>query len=81
LPVQTIEGVLKAQTGVVSQGGALHVRGSRAGEIGIVDDGVLIKDQLGGYGGINAGGADATPISRLSMNFSAQILKYFNHER
>lgn len=72
LPVQTIEGVLKAQTGVVSQGGALHVRGSRAGEVGIVDDGVLIKDQLGGYGGINAGGSDATPISRLSMNFSAQ---------
>jgi hypothetical protein len=50
LPVTTMQGVLKAQTGIVSQGGAIHVRGSRAGEIGFVDDGVLIKNQLGGYG-------------------------------
>jgi len=71
LPVTNIEGVIKTQTGFVSQGGALHVRGSRAGEIGLVDDGVLIKDHLGGYGSVKIGGNEATPIARLSMNFSA----------
>lgn len=30
----------------------LNIRGSRCGYLGIVDDGVLIRDQLGGYGGI-----------------------------
>jgi Ca-activated chloride channel homolog len=72
LPVTTIEGVLKSQAGIVSQGGAIHVRGSRAGEIGLVDDGVLIKDQLGGYGGVNIGGSDPNQVSRLSPNPSPQ---------
>ncbi len=71
LPVTNIEGVIKTQTGFVSEGGALHVRGSRAGELAFVDDGVLIRDQLGGYGGVNISGDEVTPISRLSMNVSA----------
>ncbi len=71
LPVTNIEGIIKMQTGFVSQGGAMHVRGSRAGELAFIDDGVLIRDQLGGYGGANISGDESTPISRLSMNMSA----------
>jgi len=40
IPAINIEGIIKAQTGFVSQGGALHVRGSRAGELAFVDDGL-----------------------------------------
>ena len=70
LPVSDVQGIIKMQTGFVSQGGAIHVRGSRAGEFAYIDDGVLIRDNLGGYGGTNLGGNDATPVSRLSMNMS-----------
>ncbi len=71
LPVMDIQGIVKMQTGFVSHGGALHVRGSRAGELGFVDDGVLIRDNLGGYGQTNIGGDESTPVSRLSMNLSS----------
>ncbi|MCD6163539.1 MAG: TonB-dependent receptor [candidate division Zixibacteria bacterium] len=75
IPAINIEGIIKTQTGFVSQGGALHVRGSRAGELAFVDDGVLIRDQLGGYGGVNMGGSEATPISRMSMNMAASDIE------
>lgn len=75
LPVTDIQGIVKMQTGFVSQGGALHVRGSRAGELGFIDDGVLIKDNLGGYGSTNIGGDESTPVSRLSMNVSSSDIE------
>ncbi|MCP4582327.1 MAG: TonB-dependent receptor [candidate division Zixibacteria bacterium] len=71
LPVTDIQGIIKTQTGFVSQGGALHVRGSRAGELAFVDDGVLIRDQLGGYGESNIGGNESTPLSRSGLNLSS----------
>ncbi len=75
LPVTNIAGIIKSQTGFVSSGGALHVRGSRAGELAFVDDGVTIRDQLGGYGESNIGGNESTPVSRLSMNTSASDIE------
>ena len=75
LPVTNLQGIVKMQTGIVSHGGALHVRGSRAGELGFVDDGVLIRDNLGGYGQANVGGNESTPISRLSMNLSSSDIE------
>ena len=75
LPVTNVQGIIKTQTGFVSQGGALHVRGSRAGELAFVDDGVMIRDQLGGYGSVNTNGNDATPISRISMNMAASDIE------
>ncbi len=58
LPVSNIQGIVKMQTGFASQGGSLHVRGSRAGELGFIDDGVLIRDNLGGYGETSPAPAD-----------------------
>ena len=75
IPAINIEGIIKAQTGLVSQSGALHVRGSRAGELTHVDDGVVVHDQLGGYGGVNMGSSEATPTSRMSMNMADSDVK------
>lgn len=35
--------------GIIDKNGSLHIRGSRAGEVGIIDDGVFIRDELGGH--------------------------------
>lgn len=75
LPVMDIQGIVKMQTGFVSQGGALHVRGSRAGGLAFIDDGVTIRDQLGGYGEVNISGNESTPVSRLSMNMSSSDIE------
>jgi len=75
LPVTNIEGIIKTQTGFVSQGGALHVRGSRAGELAFIDDGVMIRDQLAGYGSVNISGNESTPVSRLSLNMGSEEIE------
>ncbi len=51
-PVMYMQGVIRPHSGVVSQGGPINIRGSRCGFLGKVDDGIIIKDPLGGYGGI-----------------------------
>jgi len=66
LPVSDTKDIIKSQSGFVSQGGALHVRGSRTGEKAYVNDGAAIRDQLGGYGAENNNGNKSQPISRSS---------------
>ena len=67
LPSSSVQGITHRKGGVISEGDALHVRGSRPGELEFVDDGVMIRDQLGGYGSINQSGNSATPTSKISM--------------
>ena len=49
LPTDNLTGILKLKAGIVDSDGSLHIRGSRGDEVGIIDDGVLIRDQLGGH--------------------------------
>ncbi|MCP4584204.1 MAG: VWA domain-containing protein [candidate division Zixibacteria bacterium] len=64
LPVTDIQGIIKTQTGFVSEGGTLHARGSRKG--GVID-GVLHRDQSGGYSAENTDKKGSTPVSRSSL--------------
>jgi Ca-activated chloride channel family protein len=50
MPVNNLGQLLKAQPGFVKQGGQLHARGGRAGEISYIIDGIEVKDPQGGYG-------------------------------
>ncbi len=49
LPVTNLEGILKSQGVIVNRSGAIHIRGSRAGDVAFIDDGVFIRDELGGH--------------------------------
>lgn len=44
LPVEEFEDVVALQAGVVSEGGEIHVRGGRGGEISYMVDGVTVTD-------------------------------------
>ena len=44
LPVEEFEDVIALQAGVVSEGGEIHVRGGRGGEISYMVDGVTVTD-------------------------------------
>ena len=48
LPVESVEEAVALNTGVVVQGGELHVRGGRSGEISVRIDGVPVDDPLSG---------------------------------
>ncbi len=64
MPVTTVAELMAIQVGVVSRGGELHVRGSRANEITYVVDGVSIKDPLGGMGAVDQ-----------AMNISGNVIE------
>ena len=49
LPTCNLTNILKLKAGIVDSDGSLHIRGSRGDEVAIIDDGVLIRDQLGGH--------------------------------
>jgi outer membrane receptor protein involved in Fe transport len=51
LPVDNLKGAVGVKAGVVAQGGELHVRGGRGGEIKYHFDGVEVSDPLFGGGG------------------------------
>jgi len=53
LPITNIKGIIKTETGFVSKGGAMHIRGSRAREFTYMDCGSAIRHPLGGYGSPN----------------------------
>jgi len=50
LPVDDIEEVISLQAGVIAQGGELHFRGGRGGEVQYQVDGVPVRDPLVGGG-------------------------------
>ncbi|MFZ1729461.1 MAG: TonB-dependent receptor [Bacteroidota bacterium] len=49
LPVRGVDGIVALQAGIVSQGGAIYVRGSRGDATGYIVDGVNVNDPV--YGG------------------------------
>ncbi len=48
LPIEEVQEAVALNTGVVVQGGELHVRGGRSGEVSVRIDGVPIDDPLSG---------------------------------
>ncbi len=46
MPVPDVLEVLRRQPGIVSQGGALHVRGGRAGEVAYLLDGIPVRSPM-----------------------------------
>jgi outer membrane receptor for ferrienterochelin and colicin len=50
LPVDDLRAAVGVKAGVVTQGGELHVRGGRGGEVKFQYDGVDVTDPLGGRG-------------------------------
>jgi len=77
LPVSNVKDIIKTQTGFVSKGGELHLRGSREGEIAFQNDGVAIRDQLGGYGQTE-GKKRAIPQSSYQPSY--YNAEYYNNE-
>ena len=74
-PPNDVNDIIKMQTGFISQGGAIHVRSQRDGEFAYIDDGVLIRDNLGSYDGSNIDKKETNPISRMTMNMSSSSVE------
>jgi hypothetical protein len=51
MPVTNVGQFLKSTPGFLSEGGQLHARGGRAGEITYIVDGIEMKDPLGAIAG------------------------------
>jgi outer membrane receptor protein involved in Fe transport len=66
LPVRGVESIVALQAGIVQQGGAIYVRGSRGDATGYVVDGVMVNDPL-------VGGRSLTVINNAiaEVNFQA----------
>lgn len=63
LPVRTFTGIVSNQTGVVSVGEDIHVRGGRAGEVGFYVDGVYVNNP---YDMSRGGDLSATAYEEVS---------------
>ncbi len=53
LPVRGVNAVVSTQAGIVTQGGTIHVRGSRGDEVAFYVDGVLVNNPV--FGGARSG--------------------------
>ena len=77
MPVSNVGDILSRAPGLVKQGGQLHARGGRGGEIAFIIDGIEIKDPLGGYGQtlrqeVDIAATDIEEVSLLKGNFDAE---------
>ena len=72
MPVNTLSGVLQLQTGVVNQGGALHIRGGRSGEVGYYIDGYRVEDPLFNSTVIEINNQAIQEMELLSGTFNAE---------
>ncbi len=73
MPVDTYADVLEAQTSVKLEGGELHVRGGRGGEVIYMVDGMVINDPLvGGNAGLTIAQNAIEEMSMLTGGFNAE---------
>jgi len=77
MPVTNLGQLLKSTPGFVKEGGLLHSRGGRAGEISYIVDGIEVKDPLGGYGvaqrqAVDIASSEIEQLSVLKGNFDAE---------
>ncbi|MCX6169761.1 MAG: TonB-dependent receptor [Ignavibacteriales bacterium] len=72
MPVNTLTGVLQLQTGVVNQGGDIHIRGGRSGEVGYYIDGYRVEDPLFNGNVIEINNQAIQEMELLSGTFNAE---------
>lgn len=77
MPVSNLGQLLKTTPGFVKEGGLLHSRGGRAGEISYIVDGIEVKDPLGGYGAaqrqaVDIPSSEVDELSVLKGSFDAE---------
>jgi outer membrane receptor protein involved in Fe transport len=72
LPVQNLEDVLALQAGIVKEGGNIHIRGGRAGEVAFWVDGVGVTDMYNGGSGITVENNAIQELQVVSGTFNAE---------
>ncbi len=72
LPVQNIEDVLALQAGVVKDGGEVHIRGGRAGEVAYWVDGVGVTDMFNGGTSVTVENNAIQELQVISGTFNAE---------
>ena len=72
LPVQNVSDVLELQAGIVRDGGNLHIRGGRAGEIAYWVDGVATTDVFSGRMGLQVENNAVEELQVISGTFNAE---------
>jgi len=72
LPVQDIDDVLELQAGIVKDGGNLHIRGGRAGEIAYWVDGIPTTDVFNGRMGVTVENSAVEELQVISGTFNAE---------
>jgi len=73
MPVDDYSEALEAQTSMKMEGGELHVRGGRGGEVIYMVDGMVINDPLvGGNSGLNVASNAIDEMSVLTGGFNAE---------
>ncbi len=71
LPVDDVNEAIALKAGVVSQGGELHFRGGRGGEVAYYVDGVPVRDPLG-QTGVDVGTAALQSSEVITGGFEAE---------
>jgi len=71
LPVDDVNEAIALKAGVVSQGGELHFRGGRGGEVATYIDGIPVKDPLG-QTGVNVGTAALQSSEVITGGYEAE---------
>ncbi len=72
LPVDDVNEAIALKAGVVSQGGELHFRGGRGGEVAYYVDGVPVRDPLG-QTGVDIGTAALQSSEVITGGFEAEF--------
>ncbi|RQW04622.1 TonB-dependent receptor [candidate division KSB1 bacterium] len=72
LPIQNVGDVLELQAGVIRDGGNLHIRGGRAGEIAYWIDGVATTDVFSGRMGLEVENNAVEELQVISGTFNAE---------
>ncbi len=73
MPVDGYEDILEAETSIVLEGGELHVRGGRGGEVVYMIDGMVVMDPL-------YRGSSAVKVARNAIEEMAVLTGGFNAE-
>jgi outer membrane receptor protein involved in Fe transport len=72
LPVRNFVEVLQLQAGVVGDGGTIHIRGGRSGEVAYLIDGMSVRDPVLGILGTTVNNDAIAELNLLSGTFSAE---------
>ncbi len=72
MPIDDVEEAIALKAGVVNQGGELHFRGGRGGEVAVYVDGVPVRDPLG-QAGVSVSTAALQSSEVITGGFEAEF--------